>query len=193
MDNPNTGLRLISAFEKMTSQNAQLGGSLSGWDSAMRHIITTFAIQDQSAVLSHMNEEMDDIDVSLSNNDVLRGKMPLWRDLLGRWRRALVHYGANLQHLATTAQLQISTASPDAAARERDNTTLGDVLGLQDELGATKARSENVFQAMMSTMSIVSSEKAIQEAASVTKVTQLAFFFIPLTFVSGIFGMNLNV
>ena len=50
---------------------------------------------------------------------------------------------------------------------------------------------EATFTMVMATMSLMESEKAIIEAEGVTKLTQLAFFFIPLTFVAGIFGMNL--
>lgn len=186
IENPNTGLRFISAFEEEIRNNA----SAPDWESVIRNTITKIVVKDQSAVLLDMNEEMDDIDVSLSNDEALRNTMPLWRDQLGRWRRAVVHYAANIRHISKTLQKQSTTNSP---GNDGESATLRDILNLQEELHTTKARSENTFQAMMSTMSIVSSEKAIQEATSVTKLTQLAFFFIPLTFVSGIFGMNLNV
>lgn len=42
-------------------------------------------------------------------------------------------------------------------------------------------------------MSLIESKKAITQAEQVTKLTQLAFFFIPLTFVAGLFGMNVRV
>ncbi|KAK8247595.1 hypothetical protein HDK90DRAFT_474830 [Phyllosticta capitalensis] len=41
-------------------------------------------------------------------------------------------------------------------------------------------------------MTIRESSRAISQAQEVKKLTQLAFFFTPLTFVVGIFGMNLN-
>ena len=45
----------------------------------------------------------------------------------------------------------------------------------------------------MSSMSIVESERAIAEAEVVSKLTHLALFFIPLSLVAGLFGMNINV
>ncbi|KAK7543921.1 hypothetical protein BKA81DRAFT_374690 [Phyllosticta paracitricarpa] len=56
----------------------------------------------------------------------------------------------------------------------------------------TLRHCESTFSAFIGTMSINESTRAIREAKEVTKSTQLATFFIPLTFVAGIFGMNLE-
>ena len=64
---------------------------------------------------------------------------------------------------------------------------------LGEELREARLRIDNVFQSLMSAMSIVESKKAIQEAEGVSKLTQLAFFFIPLSLVSSAFGMNARV
>lgn len=42
-------------------------------------------------------------------------------------------------------------------------------------------------------MSIIDSKEAFTEAKNVGKLTKLAFFFIPLTLVAGVFGMNIVV
>jgi hypothetical protein len=48
------------------------------------------------------------------------------------------------------------------------------------------------LQILMSKAGIVESNKAIEQAKVVTKLTRLAFVFIPLSFVSSFFGMNLT-
>lgn len=62
-----------------------------------------------------------------------------------------------------------------------------------EEIGNMQVRVEAIFQGLMSTMSMVESQKAIAQAEVISKLTSLAFFFIPLTFVTGIFGMNIVV
>ncbi|KAI8940904.1 hypothetical protein NX059_002162 [Plenodomus lindquistii] len=47
------------------------------------------------------------------------------------------------------------------------------------------------LQILLSRAGIVESNKAIEQAKVVTKLTRLAFVFIPLSFVSSFFGMNL--
>ncbi|KAF1850930.1 uncharacterized protein K460DRAFT_400964 [Cucurbitaria berberidis CBS 394.84] len=48
------------------------------------------------------------------------------------------------------------------------------------------------LQILLSRAGIVESNKAIEQAKVVTKLTRLAFVFIPLSFVSSFFGMNLK-
>lgn len=64
---------------------------------------------------------------------------------------------------------------------------------MQGDVKRTSRRIETTFQALMSSINIVESERAIREAESISKLTQLAFFFIPLSLVAGVFGMNINV
>jgi hypothetical protein len=56
-------------------------------------------------------------------------------------------------------------------------------------LEATRIRIDGSFQAIMSTISLIESQKAIAQAETIGKLTSLAFFFIPLSFVTGIFGI----
>ena len=65
-----------------------------------------------------------------------------------------------------------------------------------DEILAQARQLEQDFKDHMSTyvgiMTIKESKKSIQQAESLRRITQLAFIFVPLTFVSSIFGMNLE-
>lgn len=49
------------------------------------------------------------------------------------------------------------------------------------------------IQIEMSSISILESKKGLEEAARVGQVTFLAFVFIPMTFISSVFGMNVTV
>lgn len=48
------------------------------------------------------------------------------------------------------------------------------------------------MQSEMSFLSIQASQRSIEEAVSVKRLTQLAFVFIPLSFVTSLFGMNVK-
>jgi hypothetical protein len=48
------------------------------------------------------------------------------------------------------------------------------------------------MQQRLTELSIQESQRSIREATSVKRLTQLAFVFIPLSFATSIFGMNLN-
>lgn len=57
----------------------------------------------------------------------------------------------------------------------------------------SKDRIEKFSSSLVSAMSIRESKKAISEAESVSRLTELAFFFIPLSFATSIFGMQIPV
>jgi len=53
--------------------------------------------------------------------------------------------------------------------------------------------SSRRMQQHLTELSIEESQRSIREAISVKRLTQLAFVFIPLTFATSIFGMNLDI
>jgi Mg2+ and Co2+ transporter CorA len=64
---------------------------------------------------------------------------------------------------------------------------------LAQDVEEFKKRAESTFQALMSTMAIVESQKAISQAEAISKLTNLAFVFVPLSLTASIFGMNVVV
>jgi Mg2+ and Co2+ transporter CorA len=45
---------------------------------------------------------------------------------------------------------------------------------------------------LLSTMSILESQKSIEQSEQVNKLPRLAFVYIPLSFISSVFGMNVK-
>lgn len=48
------------------------------------------------------------------------------------------------------------------------------------------------FQLLMSSISVRDSQLSIEQSQRATRLTQLAFIYVPLSFVTGIFGMNVQ-
>jgi Mg2+ and Co2+ transporter CorA len=53
-------------------------------------------------------------------------------------------------------------------------------------------RCNRMTDILLSTMSILESQKSIEQSEQVNKLTRLAFVYIPLSFISSIFGMNVK-
>ena len=160
---------------------------------AIKQVMAGIVCEDLSNVLAQMSCTLDLIELSLSDDRVLQSSMPLWRDMLGRWRNSLFHQSTSLTYLLDSLKSDVGTlgsAADKAAGRDSMTRRLS---RLDKKLERTRARIEAAFQALMSTMSIVESERAIQETEAVSKLTYLAFFFIPLSLVAGVFGMNVIV
>jgi hypothetical protein len=64
---------------------------------------------------------------------------------------------------------------------------------LESGLLKMEQRVDRSFQAIMSSMSILESEKAIAQGVAITRLTELAFFFIPLSFAATFFSMQIKV
>lgn len=180
--------RFISELEKCEKQGIQ------EFEPTLANIIVNMMRDDTSKMLPCLNEALDKIDISLSDDAILQKSLQTWRDRLGRWRIDLIHQTTSLTYMSEILQQhQVSSASGNtenvlSTSPVDDEARLAN---LKRELENTSQRVNSTFQALMSTMSIVESRKAIAEAETVSKLTSLAFFFIPLTFVASIFGMNI--
>jgi len=156
-------------------------------ESLIVDVMTSCARDDIRQLLPALSKSLDEIELSLHDDVKLQSSVTSWRDLLGRWRNMIFHQEKTLR--AFHQQLSTRIEGP-AGSRIVDPESFG---ALASELRETRLRIDNVFQSLMSAMSIVESKEAIREAKGVSKLTQLAFFFIPLSLVSSAFGMNVKV
>lgn len=116
-----------------------------------------------------------------------------------RWRRLLNRYDAELRHmegsLHTFAEplLIIGNAYLTGTAVEQEHSIVADLLAQLDQrIFSLQRRTESSNKSLLTTMSLAESKRGIAEAESVTRLTQLAFFFIPLTFSASIFSMQVK-
>ena len=92
-----------------------------------------------------------------------------------------------------------SPAWPRAADKDREEKAVNARMSLQKDfeelLRRTEVLSIRCKQGMnvkMSNASIAESERAIHQASRVEQLTRLAFFYIPISFTTSFFGMNLG-
>ncbi|KAK8248606.1 hypothetical protein IWZ00DRAFT_299315 [Phyllosticta capitalensis] len=168
--------------------------------------ICQIAVDDEYEILSYIEQDLGRIDVEMSFETMgirLPRMVPMeqtnineLKGCMGHWRRHILSRH-NLQHCMEQIMKAVTQKEESGAT----NTPLGedDLLFLQgalsgfgSKLDGTLRHFESTFSALIGTMSINESTRAFKEAEEITKLTQLAFVFIPLTFVAGIFGMNLK-
>jgi Mg2+ and Co2+ transporter CorA len=156
----------------------------------VRSVIAHMACQDLSDLLRSIGLVLDSIELSLHDDNILQHAMPAWRAFLGTWRNICYHQSALLQRLASQLALMPDPKTKASPATADVTQSLSRVKIKVDRLSQ---RVDSTFQSLMSSITIVESSRAIRQAELVTKLTQLAFFFIPLSLVAGAFGMNINV
>lgn len=63
---------------------------------------------------------------------------------------------------------------------------------LRERTQMTSERYREVILILMNTMTIAESREAIVQAKKVSRLTSLAFIFVPLSFTTSFFGMNVK-
>ncbi|KAH0533952.1 hypothetical protein FGG08_007434 [Glutinoglossum americanum] len=156
-------------------------------------ILSKFIREDYLAILTNFRDALDYVDLAMSNDDILQDAMPNWRALFGRWRKEFPQITRSisdiLDHHTTPEEVPVPRVSEHAEDP-------GAILWLREEFSSiaqdmevVRVRAKLTFQALMSTMAIVESEKAIAQANTISKLTNLAFFFIPLTLSASLFAL----
>lgn len=171
----------------------------------IKKIILRFILDDHLEIMSDFRDALDFIDVHLSDDNVLRRRVQQSRYLLGHWKSHLSNDISYISYI--TRVLAHETRLESKNIDSNDPTTEGtgtrrsvlsspiqaDLDDLTKEISSLTTRAKSAFQDIMATMSIVESQKAIAQAETISKLTNLAFFFIPLTLTASIFGMNVAV
>lgn len=65
-----------------------------------------------------------------------------------------------------------------------------DVTALDLDIEYLQRRIEKIISHIMSSVTMQESQRAIKETESVTQLTEMAFIFIPLSYVAAVFGMG---
>lgn len=172
---------------------------------SIRDMILRFLLDDHMEIMSDFREALDFTDEHMSDDEALRTCLQDWRRLLGQWKRNLSN---DLRSIAYVTQSLFHKPGKDIMDQDLINLTRsrlgrinsaftppeqGDFDELTKEVKGLMERANSTFQAIMATMGIVESQKAIAQAETISKLTNLAFFFIPLTLCASIFGMNIKV
>ncbi|KAF3171161.1 hypothetical protein TWF225_010633 [Orbilia oligospora] len=161
---------------------------------------------DITQLLEKMNSTFSTIELALHDNHILQESLPLWRAQLGCCLNISFEQSELLHHLSeglgmlTTAPTTTSsnaynqplTPASNSIFKDEQDAASARLLTLSSAVDRVNRRGGGAFQALMSSMSIVGSQRAIAEAELVLKLTQLAFFFTPLGLIAAVFGMNVN-
>ena len=154
----------------------------------IKSLIAQLDIDDHLETMSDFRDALDYIDLNMTDNEILRHHVQHWRLLYGQWKK---HLSSDISSIAYFHHAVARTDTPRTHALQNLNTIeLGQLL---PEVKALSKRAVLTFTAIMATMSIIESQEAIAQAKIVSKLTNLAFFFIPLTLSASVFGMNIAV
>ena len=141
-----------------------------------------------------MNQALTQIGRDALDDTLTQQRLIVWRSLLHRFDADL---RTTEESVRSFAQLISSLKKANHPRDPQTNVTLSPLVkDLQQTcvigIANLRQRTQSTHKSLMASMSIVESKRGIAEAESVTKLTELAFFFIPLTFSASIFSMQVK-
>jgi hypothetical protein len=144
--------------------------------------------RDSLEALRLMDGVLNKIGHEILDDTMLQEKLLPWRHLILQFDRELRQLGESLGRFTTFINSGETNGLDSTDNIAGVDQQLQNVL---DKLSTLQKRTSVAYKSLMSNMSIFESKRGIAEAESVAKLTELAFLFIPLTFASSIFSMQI--
>ncbi|KAH8692236.1 hypothetical protein BGW36DRAFT_348443 [Talaromyces proteolyticus] len=149
-------------------------------------------------VLAVMNYHMKRYEYSVEGQRILSQDLDLLNtDLnsLQRWRRRNLSSQRKIDAISRFVTSQMASESQIDADVPRNNYADSDYLvsdyaHLTSRLNQYSQRLESMLPVVMSLVQISDSRRSLAEAANISRLTYLAFVFVPLSFASSLFSMN---
>ena len=154
-----------------------------------------FAIvqKDTLNTLRLMDRVLTQIGRDILDENLIQQRLMKWRLLLERFDAELRSLEKYLSRFAIFIAPLKSSSSDDVEVSTTPSPLVAGLLReCKIEIANLQHRATSSYQSLMANMSIVESKRGIAEAEGVTKLTELAFFFIPLTFSASIFSMQVR-
>ena len=159
------------------------------------HLECLFAIiqNDTSNTLWHMDLALQEIGQNILDETLIQQRLIHWRLLLERFGNELQQLEESLHRFANFINGSGTSFNHNDDGLNRRSPHVEKLLESSvSQIKSLRQRTTRSYKSLMANMSIVESKRGIAEAESVTKLTELAFFFIPLTFSASIFSMQVK-
>lgn len=140
---------------------------------------------DISNLLHMMDSTLSEIGRHMLNDTSIQHRLVRWRNLLENFDTELNGLDYSLQSFVAFLDNAHCGSQDFSTLKARIRQCATNIIHLQQ-------RTKRTNKSLMANMSIVESKRGIAQAESVTKVTELAFVFIPLTFSASIFSMQVK-
>jgi hypothetical protein len=173
----------IRDFETLVNASSSTSADMESWifqDKNKDPMLTLLRIAyfDTVHYLENLDWTLDEITKDSLDESVMTKRLPAWRKLLNELEIEIPALGQSLGGFM----------APDHAACREAETILQDLQN--DRIPAFLKRVRAVHAALRSEMSLLDSSRSIAEARTMARLTELAFVFIPLTFASSLFSMQ---
>ena len=147
-------------------------------------------LDDTNDLLDSMNSALTRLASEVLDDTKIQDNIVDWRRSLQRFERELMELQTSLKSIeAYHTRMLVSGVYGKI---KENGSTKGKLQQCLEEISVLRERSRKASKSIMTSISIVESKRGIAEAEIVTKLTELAFLFIPLTFSASLFSMQVR-
>ncbi|KAF3387324.1 hypothetical protein F1880_001417 [Penicillium rolfsii] len=190
---PRSTMDLGKRLDETKSTQAEICEALGPHDRPIDLTRLLFQIirQDTLTLLRQLRRILDEVEAELIDDIKMEDRLALWRQLISRAQRELPELKTSMEPFVTF----LSTIHPPNAAEEGttiESDVTQDLRELSKDIDQTIDRLRKTSTSLTSNMALLDSRRSIDEARAVTRLTELAFIFIPLSFATSFFGMQVE-
>ena len=150
------------------------------------------AHRDTLNVLRLIDVALKEIGQQVLDDTLIQERLVHWRHLLENFEAELQQLDQSLRGFAKFIEEAFTTSTSGGNIPESASSTDSLLRNCIDQISEVRRRTSRSYKSLMANLSIAESKRGIAEAESVTKLTELAFFFIPLTFSASLFSMQIK-
>ncbi|KAK3387745.1 hypothetical protein B0H63DRAFT_470835 [Podospora didyma] len=137
---------------------------------------------DTMALLRHLHLTLDAITTDAMSERLMQERLSYWRTLLNWAQLELPRLSKSLSAFFAFATFEVPMPS----------TFDGNLAKLQKNIQEAVVRCDRTQEHLRAEMSLLESKRGIAQAENVTRLTELAFIFIPMSFAAALFSMQLQ-
>lgn len=146
--------------------------------------------EDTILILGLIRSALADI-ASTSSGNVSEDLTLHWRFRLDRFRAYLVELEESLQQFVDFVH-PVAEGQPQQTAISLETRPIEYLFSdARAQILLTDRRLDQTYSVLLSKVQLMDSHRSIAEAETVTRLTEFAFLFIPLSFATSIFGMQI--
>lgn len=180
-----------SLKQRVAMKHCQPEGMLTPLDA-----LSNIMMNDILGVLHSMDYTLAYISSKILDESALQMKVDDWRHLHREFEIELRHFAASIKTFDDyTTSIKENMCAPCGFEQHQTGHLTSNEHILQrcrERITDVGKRTEKSNKSLMATMSLLESKRGIAEAESVTRLNELAFFFIPLTFSASVFSMQVK-
>jgi hypothetical protein len=149
--------------------------------------------QDTLSLLKQLSHVFDEVETGILDDAIMEDRLSSWRRVIGRAQRELPDLRASMKPFFDfIALLEPPGTSITEGSMTNEPEESEDFREFLKEINQASERLHRTSALLTSNMGLLDSRRSIDEARAVSRLTELAFIFIPLSFATSVFGMQVE-